>query len=139
MNKRLESDNSTYNVTPVILSGGSGTRLWPLSRATHPKQFLVLSDKKTLFQQAVSRIQNLNSKSITLNNFLIVTNEEHRFLVLDQLREIKNVKSQLLLEPDSRNTAPALTLAALQALEDGQDPILLVTQPIKLFKNRMLF
>jgi mannose-1-phosphate guanylyltransferase/mannose-6-phosphate isomerase len=127
MNKRLESDNSTYNVTPVILSGGSGTRLWPLSRAAHPKQFLVLSDKKTLFQQAVSRIQNLNSKSIKLNNFLIVTNEEHRFLVLDQLREIKNVKSQLLLEPDSRNTAPALTLAALQALEDGQDPILLVT------------
>ena len=118
---------SAINITPVILCGGSGTRLWPLSRSAFPKQFLVLSGKTTLFQQAVVRLQHLQSEHIKLNNTLIVTNEEHRFLVLDQLREIKDVKAQLLLEPIGRNTAPALTLAAMQAMEDHEDPVLVVT------------
>lgn len=131
--------SSRINVTPVILSGGSGTRLWPLSRATFPKQFLALSGKTTLFQQALCRLQNLNSKLVRLNDFLIVTNEEHRFLVLDQLRETKNIKAQLLLESDSRNTAPALTLAALQALEDEQDPILIVMPADQVIQNNDSF
>jgi mannose-1-phosphate guanylyltransferase/mannose-6-phosphate isomerase len=118
---------SMHQVTPVILSGGSGTRLWPLSRTAFPKQFLVLSGKTTLFQQAVERLQSLKNPSVTLNDTLIVTNEEHRFLVLDQLREMKDIKAQFLLEPIGRNTAPALTLAALQAVEKGEDPILVVT------------
>ena len=117
-------------VLPVILCGGSGTRLWPLSRAGFPKQFLVLSgdgSNQSLFQQAIGRIHTLTSQNIVLGKTLIVTNEEHRFLALDQLRELKNVDATLLLEPTGRNTAPALTLAALCAQEQGNDPILVVT------------
>lgn len=123
----MGTGDSVHQVTPVILCGGSGTRLWPLSRSAFPKQFLVLSGKTTLFQQAVERLQALKSPSVILNDTLILTNEEHRFLVLDQLREMKDVKAQLLLEPVGRNTAPALTLAALQANDKGEDPILVVT------------
>ena len=119
--------NSEKLVTPVILCGGSGTRLWPLSRSAFPKQFLVLSGKTTLFQQALDRLKGIQSQKIKLNETLLVTNEEHRFLVLDQLRDMKDSKAKLLLEPVGRNTAPALTLAAFQATEDSEDPILVVT------------
>jgi len=115
------------NITPVILCGGSGTRLWPLSRAGFPKQFLVLSGTSSLFQQAVERIQAAATSDIVIGETLVVTNEEHRFLALDQLRELKDVSATLLLEPAARNTAPALTLAALQARAGGEDPILVVT------------
>lgn len=115
------------NITPVILCGGSGTRLWPLSRAGFPKQFLVLTGTTSLFQQALSRLINLGASDIVVGDTLVVTNEEHRFLVLDQLREMPQVSATLLLEPVGRNTAPALTLAALQATADGDDPILVVT------------
>ena len=118
---------STYSVTPVILCGGAGSRLWPLSRTGFPKQFLVLSGTTSLFQQAVARVNALEASDITLNETLVVTNEEHRFLALDQLREMSHLKASLLLEPVGRNTAPALTLAALQAIQDGDDPILVVT------------
>lgn len=114
-------------ITPVILCGGSGTRLWPLSRAGFPKQFLVLSGTNSLFQQAIERINSLASEQICVGETLVVTNEEHRFLALDQLRELKSVSATLLLEPVGRNTAPALTLAALQATSNGEDPILVVT------------
>jgi len=121
-------NNSTpIQVTPVILCGGSGTRLWPLSRSGFPKQFLVLSGTTSLFQQAISRVNTLPSPDIKINSSLIVTNEEHRFLVLDQLREIPEISASLLLEPVGRNTAPALTLAALQATLNGEDPVLVVT------------
>src|SRR5450830_1296744 len=114
-------------VSPVILCGGSGTRLWPLSRSGYPKQFLVLSGTTSLFQQAVERVNALAADDIEIGPTLVVTNEEHRFLALDQLRELKNVSATLLLEPVGRNTAPALTLAALQATANGEDPILVVT------------
>ena len=112
---------------PVILCGGSGTRLWPLSRAGFPKQFLVLSGTTSLFQQAIERVNGLAADDIVVGDTLIVTGEEHRFLALDQLRELPEVSATLLLEPVGRNTAPALTLAALQATEGGEDPILAVT------------
>ena len=131
--------NSMHHITPVILCGGSGTRLWPLSRTSFPKQFLVLSGKTTLFQQAVERLQALKKPSVTLNDTLIVTNEEHRFLVLDQLREMKDVKAKLLLEPIGRNTAPALTLAALQAIDDSDDPILVVTPADQTVQDQVNF
>ncbi|MBL8340582.1 MAG: mannose-1-phosphate guanylyltransferase/mannose-6-phosphate isomerase [Rubrivivax sp.] len=109
------------------MAGGSGTRLWPLSRAGYPKQFLVLSGNTSLFQQAVARLQGLADGQIAVQPPLVVGNDEHRFLVLDQLRELKSEPAAVLLEPMGRNTAPALTLAALQALEGGGDPVLVVT------------
>jgi mannose-1-phosphate guanylyltransferase/mannose-6-phosphate isomerase len=114
-------------VLPVIMAGGSGTRLWPLSRAGFPKQFLVLSGNTSLFQQAVSRLGGLAADGLAVQAPLVVGNEEHRFLVLDQLREIKREPAAVLLEPMGRNTAPAMMLAALQAREGGDDPILVVT------------
>jgi mannose-1-phosphate guanylyltransferase/mannose-6-phosphate isomerase len=140
-------------VTPVILCGGSGTRLWPLSRAGFPKQFLVLSgadSSQSLFQEAIQRINAISSPTIELGPSLIVTNEDHRFLALDQLRELKNqlknFEATLLLEPSGRNTAPALTLAAFQAKEgagNGQsgslDPILIITPADQTVKNADMF
>ena len=112
---------------PVVMAGGSGTRLWPLSRSGFPKQFLVLSGNSSLFQQAVSRLTGLADERIEVARPVVVGNEEHRFLVLDQLREIRAEPAAVLLEPMGRNTAPAITLAALQALEGGADPVLVVT------------
>ena len=126
-------------VQPVVMAGGSGTRLWPLSRAGFPKQFLVLSGNTSLFQQAVSRLEGLRDMQghegvadaqLDVAAPVVVGNEEHRFLVLDQLRELKTEPAAVLLEPTGRNTAPALTLAALQALEaleTGGDVVLVVT------------
>ena len=128
-----------FNIKPVILCGGSGTRLWPLSRTGFPKQFLVLSGTNSLFQQAVDRLNQLSTADITVGETLIVTNEEHRFLVLDQLRELPQVSASLLLEPVGRNTAPALTLAALQAIEGGDDPILVVTPADQTVQNGEAF
>ena len=101
-----------HNILPVIMAGGSGTRLWPLSRALYPKQFLVLQGNQSLFQQAHLRLQALGCDDIEVTNPCVVGNEEHRFLVLDQLRELKGVPSSLLLEPAGRNTAPAVMARA---------------------------
>ncbi|WP_304956718.1 mannose-1-phosphate guanylyltransferase/mannose-6-phosphate isomerase [Vogesella sp. XCS3] len=114
-------------VAPVILCGGSGTRLWPLSRTGFPKQFLCLTGGESLFQQAAMRFSSLKTSEIVLAPPLIVTGEDHRFLVVEQLREINVESCSALLEPVGRNTAPALTLAALAASADGEDPVLVVT------------
>lgn len=139
------------SVIPVILCGGSGTRLWPLSRSGFPKQFLVLSgddSNQSLFQQAIQRINAIGGQrqdqmkeaAIELGSTLIVTNEEHRFLALDQLRELKDIHATLLLEPVGRNTAPALTLAALQANDAGEvDPILAITPADQTIQNQTAF
>lgn len=105
-------------ITPVIMAGGSGTRLWPLSRAGHPKQFLALNGDKTMLQQTVERLKDLPiSESIT------ICNEEHRFFVAEQLRAI-DALGKIILEPVGRNTAPAIALAALAEKEN--DPLLLI-------------
>ncbi len=114
-------------VQPVILCGGSGTRLWPLSRAGFPKQFLCLTGADSLFQQAAKRLMGLGAESIQVANPLVVTGEDHRFLATEQLREVGISPTAALLEPVARNTAPALTLAALAAVENGDDPVLVVT------------
>ena len=133
-------------VIPVILCGGSGTRLWPLSRAGFPKQFLALSgnqDNKTLFQEAVARLNQVHTDSVRLGETVIVTNEDHRFLVLDQLREMDGLQAILLLEPAGRNTAPALTIASLYVKEaitkGGADPILVVTPADQTIQNTAAF
>jgi mannose-1-phosphate guanylyltransferase / mannose-6-phosphate isomerase len=127
------------DVQPVIMAGGSGTRLWPLSRSGFPKQFLVLSGNTSLFQQAVARLQGLADANTVVAAPLIVGNEEHRFLVLDQLRELKTEPAAVLLEPMGRNTAPAVTLAALQALEGGADPVLVITSSDQTVTDRQAF
>jgi len=137
-------------IIPVILCGGSGTRLWPLSRSGFPKQFLVLSgdgSSQSLFQQAVARINSVANagnqigNSIHLGDTLVVTNEDHRFLVLDQLRELESIKATLILEPTGRNTAPALSMAAFcaQQLAKDQDPILVITPADQTIKNQSAF
>jgi mannose-1-phosphate guanylyltransferase/mannose-6-phosphate isomerase len=115
------------HVQPVIMCGGSGTRLWPLSRAGFPKQFLSLTGNESLFQLAARRLIALTAAHVAVDPPLIVGNEEHRFLVLEQLREVAIDPAALLLEPTGRNTAPAMTLAALAAMDGGRDPILVVT------------
>ena len=115
-------------ITPVILCGGSGTRLWPLSRQHYPKQFLKLVGDSTLFQQSVSRAVNLENNEIEIQEILIDTNENHRFLVLEQMDELMiKVPTRILLEPEPKNTAPALTLAALAAQDINPDSTLVVT------------
>jgi mannose-1-phosphate guanylyltransferase / mannose-6-phosphate isomerase len=115
------------HTVPVILCGGSGTRLWPLSRAGFPKQFLCFGNSHSLFQLAARRLNALQSADVQIQRSLIVTNEEHRFLALEQLRELGSMSATLLLEPSARNTAAALTLAALQAVQDGADPVLVAS------------
>ena len=132
----------TSNVFSVILCGGSGTRLWPLSRSGFLKQFLVLSgdqSQQSLFQQAIDRAQAAIGPSKSRCTTLILTNEEHRFLALDQLRELKDIQATLLLEPSVRNTAPALTLAALYAQEHSDDPVLFITPADQTIQNQAVF
>ncbi len=109
-------------LTPVLLSGGSGTRLWPLSRQSHPKQFLPLLGEHSLLQATWLRLRGLPGADAPL----VVANEEHRFLVAEQLRLVGAEPSALILEPVGRNTAPAIAVAALQAMSGGDDPVLLV-------------
>lgn len=107
---------------PVILSGGSGTRLWPLSRAKKPKQFLPLLNEKSMLQNTLLRLKGLDA----LQAPLVICNEDHRFMVAEQLRELSDTQATIVLEPEGRNTAPAIAIAALQATQNGQDPLLLV-------------
>jgi mannose-1-phosphate guanylyltransferase/mannose-6-phosphate isomerase len=126
-------------VTPVILCGGSGTRLWPLSRTGFPKQFLCLTGKEILFQQAALRLSQLGNADISVDNPIIVTGEEQRYLAAEQLREAGIELGSALLEPVGRNAAPALTLAALAAVEGGADPVLMVTPSDQTVVNTAAF
>ncbi|MEN2427745.1 mannose-1-phosphate guanylyltransferase/mannose-6-phosphate isomerase [Chromobacterium vaccinii] len=126
-------------VTPVILCGGSGTRLWPLSRAGFPKQFLCLNGQESLFQQAAQRLSNLGDVDLKIASPLIVTGEDHRFLAAEQLREVDIELGAALLEPIGRNTAPALTLAALAAMASGDDPVLVVTPADQMVTDAVAF
>jgi mannose-1-phosphate guanylyltransferase / mannose-6-phosphate isomerase len=107
---------------PVVLSGGSGSRLWPLSRALLPKQFLPLVSNKTMLQETVLRV----ARGADIANPIVVCNVEHRFLVAEQLREVNVRAHSILLEPEGRNTAPAVAVAALCAIAEDPDAILLV-------------
>ena len=121
INQKLISD---FSLIPVILSGGSGTRLWPLSRSSYPKQYLILNkrNKFSLLQNTYLRLKGLKD----LQDPIIITNEKQRFIVAEQMRDISIKPKSILLEPIGRNTGPAITLAALKALEDNMDPLLLV-------------
>ena len=110
-------------IQPVVLSGGSGTRLWPLSREKYPKQLLPLIGKDSLLQATIRRVEGIAGAHVAAP--MIVCNEEYRFVIAEQLR-LMGTSGAIVLEPLGRNTAPALTLAALAAMRDGSDPILLV-------------
>lgn len=112
---------TALQVTPVILSGGSGARLWPASRALYPKQFLPLAGNKTMIQETALRVCGADFAAP-----LMICNEDHRFILAEQLRTIQVEPAAILLEPVARNTAPAIALAALKAREAGGDPLLLV-------------
>lgn len=108
-------------IVPVIMAGGSGSRLWPLSRGQYPKQFLKLtSSKHTMLQETLTRLKDLDC-----DQPIVICNEEHRFLVAEQLREI-NIKAKIVLEPIGRNTAPAIALAAITEKLNNNDGILLI-------------
>ena len=109
-------------IIPVILSGGSGTRLWPLSRKQYPKQYLPLASDNTMLQETILRLNGLDN----LADPIIVCNADHRFLVAEQCQQIGIKKPTILLEPVGRNTAPAIAAAALQSLRDSENSTLLV-------------
>jgi len=121
-------------IVPVILSGGSGTRLWPLSREAYPKQFLPLVGDDTMLQATWKRVASIAGAAP-----IVVANQEHRFMAAEQLRECKALPQALILEPVGRNTAPAIAIAALQALAGGNDALLLVLPSDHVVRNEAAF
>ena len=119
---------------PVVLAGGTGSRLWPKSRAALPKQFLALTSDNTMLQDTITRLSGTDAEAP-----VFICNDAHRFLVAEQLRK-KNIEhGGILLEPVGRNTAPAIALAALHATKNGEDPVLLVLAADHLIKNQAAF
>ncbi|MDN5676385.1 MAG: NTP transferase domain-containing protein, partial [Pseudomonas sp.] len=106
---------------PVILSGGSGSRLWPLSRKQFPKQFLALTGEHTLFQQTIERLAFEG-----MDTPIVVCNKDHKFIVQEQLAALKLETQGILMEPFGRNTAPAVALAAMKLVNEGRDELMLV-------------
>lgn len=120
---------------PIIMSGGTGSRLWPLSRQLNPKQFLPLADASmSMLQATIKRLKGLDIELPRL-----ICNEEHRFIAAEQMRKLNMEDAQILLEPVGRNTAPAVALAALQAVADGKDPVLLILAADHLIKDEAGF
>jgi len=119
----LELNLSTVDILPVVLSGGSGSRLWPMSREKYPKQLLALTGDDSLLQATLRRANDL--AGLAVRPPVVVCNEEYRFVIAEQLRQMR-LRGSVVLEPMGRNTAPALALAALQASADGADPVMLV-------------
>jgi mannose-1-phosphate guanylyltransferase/mannose-6-phosphate isomerase len=119
---------------PVILSGGSGSRLWPLSRKQYPKQFLALTGEKTLFQQTLERL-NFDG----MQPAVLVANQDHRFIVQEQLDGIGLEAHAMLLEPFGRNTAPAVAMAAMQLVAEGRDELMLVLPADHVLRDQQAF
>ena len=129
--------NKNINLFPIILSGGSGTRLWPLSRESFPKQYLSLlkEDDKSQLQQTILRLKGFKN----IDEPLVVCNEEHRFIVAEQLRSINSNPKKILLEPFGRNTAPAVTLAALISQEFEKEAQLLILSSDHIIEDEKQF
>jgi mannose-1-phosphate guanylyltransferase/mannose-6-phosphate isomerase len=123
-----------FMITPVILAGGTGSRLWPKSRAALPKQFLSLTSEHTMLQDTITRLPSDN-----MNAPMLICNEDHRFLAAEQLRALNIKHSGIVLEPVGRNTAPAIAVAAMLAIKNGDDPILLVLAADHLISQQQAF
>ncbi len=128
------ANTKTYLI-PTILCGGAGTRLWPLSRDEYPKQLLALTGAETMLQDTIKRMNSFAHATIELAQPIIVCNENHRFLVAEQVKNMAADRITIILEPCGRNTAPALTVAALHAIIKGDDPLLLVMPADHFIKN----
>ncbi|MBN2655397.1 MAG: mannose-1-phosphate guanylyltransferase/mannose-6-phosphate isomerase [Nitrospirae bacterium] len=122
----MSPNNKKTDLIPVILCGGAGTRLWPLSRQKHPKQLLALKGSSTLLQDTVKRCNGFISEKAVCKDPLVVCNEEYRFLIAEQIRETGIKPADIILEPVGRNTAPALTVAALHAADDNNALLLVM-------------
>ena len=120
-----------YKITPIILSGGSGTRLWPLSREEYPKQYLSLAGDNTMLQETILRINTLEN----IADPIIICNTDHRFLVAEQCQQIGIKNPTILLEPVGRNTAPAIAAAAIQSLKNSNNSTLLVLSADHVIKD----
>ncbi|MBQ4378185.1 MAG: mannose-1-phosphate guanylyltransferase/mannose-6-phosphate isomerase [Treponema sp.] len=121
-------------IIPVILSGGSGTRLWPLSRADYPKQLIPLAGEKTMIQQTIERVQGLNTASP-----IVVCNEKHRFIIAEQLREIGIEHAPIIIEPVAKNTAPAIVAACIHAEKIDPESVVLVLPSDHCIENTQAF
>lgn len=119
---------------PVIMAGGTGSRLWPMSRELYPKQFLRLFGQNSMLQETITRLSGLE-----IHEPMVICNEEHRFLVAEQLRQLNKLSNNIILEPVGRNTAPAIALAALQATRYGDDPLMLVLAADHIINNQSAF
>ena len=119
---------------PVIMAGGTGSRLWPMSRELYPKQFLRLFGQNSMLQETITRLSGLE-----IHEPMVICNEEHRFLVAEQLRQLNKLSNNIILEPVGRNTAPAIALAALQATRHGDDPLMLVLAADHIINNQPVF
>ncbi|HID4611820.1 TPA: mannose-1-phosphate guanylyltransferase/mannose-6-phosphate isomerase [Pluralibacter gergoviae] len=118
---------------PVIMAGGTGSRLWPMSRELYPKQFLRLYGQHSMLQETINRLSGIDTQEP-----IVICNEEHRFLVAEQLRQLGKLSQNIILEPVGRNTAPAIALAALQATQNGDDPLMLVLAADHIINNPMI-
>ncbi|HBS5870279.1 TPA: mannose-1-phosphate guanylyltransferase/mannose-6-phosphate isomerase [Klebsiella aerogenes] len=121
-------------ILPVIMAGGTGSRLWPMSRELYPKQFLRLHGELSMLQETITRLDGLETKEP-----IVICNEQHRFLVAEQLRQIEKLSNNIILEPIGRNTAPAIALAALHAVAHDDDPLLLVLAADHVIENNEAF
>jgi len=130
--------NKNKNLFPVILCGGFGTRLWPLSRKSFPKQFVKILGNQSLLQQTVNHFLRINNK-FKIPEFIFVTNEEHRFILENQIREINLKKYKIILEPSSKNTAPSATLAAIYIKKNYQNSNMLILPSDHLIKDSKKF
>lgn len=135
----MQDDIQDTPVRPVILCGGSGTRLWPLSRTSFPKQFLCLAGADSLFQQTIQRLAGLNHPAHRMMEPAIVTSEAYQFLVEEQLDAIRHTDYDMWLEPVGRNTAPALSLVALSEIASGVDPVLVVAPADHVIRQPSVF
>ena len=124
-------------IIPIILCGGTGSRLWPLSRASFPKQYLKINPRHSpsFFQETIKRVKSIDN----MQKPIVICSEEHRFIVAEQLREIGVKNSDILLEPVGRNTAPAITIACLKAIENNKDPMVLILPADHIIKDEDTF